>query len=264
MPFPGMDPYLEHPALWPDVHNSLIAALRDDLAPRLRPRYYVSIEERAYLVDHASLALVARPDVAVVGTGQAVAPRPASPQLAAWEPGAVTVTLPMPEELRETWIEVRAAGSHAVVTIVEMLSPTNKLPGEGREQYLRKRAAVLASTAHFVEIDLLRDGLPMPASPSAGGGGYRILVSRARRRPLADLFVFSVQDAIPVFRLPLQPDDDEPAVDLGSLLIALYDRAGYDLRADYAHAPMPPLGATDEAWADAILRQAGLRRPVAP
>lgn len=27
--FPGMDPYLEHPSLWPDVHHSLIAAIRD-------------------------------------------------------------------------------------------------------------------------------------------------------------------------------------------------------------------------------------------
>jgi len=46
-PFPGMDPYLERSDVWPDVHNRLIVALADYLAPRVRPRYYVSIEQRA-------------------------------------------------------------------------------------------------------------------------------------------------------------------------------------------------------------------------
>jgi hypothetical protein len=27
IPFPGMDPYLEEPAMCPDVHNSLIATI---------------------------------------------------------------------------------------------------------------------------------------------------------------------------------------------------------------------------------------------
>ncbi len=34
-PFPGMDPWLEHPAIWPDAQNSLITAIRDELAPRI-------------------------------------------------------------------------------------------------------------------------------------------------------------------------------------------------------------------------------------
>ena len=64
-PFPGMDPYLEHPRLWPDVHNGLIADLRNTLAPQLRPRYYVALEERTYLAEPAGLAFVSRPDVTV-------------------------------------------------------------------------------------------------------------------------------------------------------------------------------------------------------
>ena len=39
-PFPGIDPYLEHPWLWPDVHHRLIAALADNLGARVAPRYY--------------------------------------------------------------------------------------------------------------------------------------------------------------------------------------------------------------------------------
>src|SRR5438874_11797542 len=38
-PFPGMDPYLETPNLWPDVHHELISQIRSALNPALLPRY---------------------------------------------------------------------------------------------------------------------------------------------------------------------------------------------------------------------------------
>ena len=41
-PFPGMDPYLEG-RLWPDVHTSLATAMRQRLAPLVRPRYTVRL-----------------------------------------------------------------------------------------------------------------------------------------------------------------------------------------------------------------------------
>ncbi len=65
-PFPGMDPYLEHPSLWPGVHNSLIAAIRDDLASRLAPRYYVGLERRAYLLKPDDIVFIGRPDIAFI------------------------------------------------------------------------------------------------------------------------------------------------------------------------------------------------------
>src|SRR6516165_1000321 len=48
-PFPGMDPYLEDPGLWPDVHSTLIAVAREFLAQQLRPKYTVRIEDRVYV-----------------------------------------------------------------------------------------------------------------------------------------------------------------------------------------------------------------------
>ena len=96
-PFPGMDPYLEHPALWPDVHNRLIAALGDALAPAVCPRYYVALEERTYLDDPPELILVGRPDLAVVTASGAAAPR-AAPRGAQ----VVEVELPVAEPVRET------------------------------------------------------------------------------------------------------------------------------------------------------------------
>lgn len=65
-PFPGMDPYLEAPGLWPNVHNSLIVALRDGLAPQLRPRYHGALEERSVRLTSDDLMFITRPDLAVV------------------------------------------------------------------------------------------------------------------------------------------------------------------------------------------------------
>jgi Protein of unknown function (DUF4058) len=262
-PFPGMDPYLEHPALWPDVHNGLIAELRNTLASQLRPRYYVALEERTYLAESAGLTFVSRPDVTVVGTSPPAANQTSLAEraltgVATLEP--VIVELPIPEAVRETYLEVRLAQTHAVITVLELLSPANKRPGEGRRQYERKRMQVLGTLTHLVEIDLLRGGEPMRMETHGQhiAAHYHILLSRAEHRPRAALWPFTVRDPIPTFRLPLQPDDDEPLIDLHHVLHVLYDRAGYDLRLDYRAEADPPLAGEDAVWADALLHAAGL------
>lgn len=256
-PFPGMDPYLERPDLWPDVHNSLITALRDELAPLLRPRYYISIEERTYLAGPSGLLFTGRPDAAVVGEPPPVY-EPA-PAVEATSAGTVTVELPLPDHVRETYLEVRTIDTDKVITVLEILSPTNKRPGEGRDLYERKRLILLGTLTHLVEIDLLRAGEPMTMQGNDRQTHYRILISHSERRPMADLLTFGVRQSIPTFRLPLKRGDEEPVVDLGRLLHELYDRAGYDLRVDYRTEPVPPLEGDDATWADALLRQAGLR-----
>ena len=99
----------------------------------------------------------------------------------------------------------------------------------------------------------------MPIMGNSSVSDYRILVSRGDRRPNATLYAFGVRQAIPLFPLPLKPDDQEPIVDIGRLLHDLYDRAGYDLRLDYKGEPDPPLPAAEATWADQLLRQQGLR-----
>jgi len=182
-PFPGMDPYLEQPDLWPDLHNSLIVALRDELAPRLRPRYYVAIKERTYTVEPADLVLAGRADVAVVRPERAQSPD--APALPSSADGAVIVEVELPDLIRETYLEVRAAADGQIITLIAILSPTNKRPGEGRGQYLRKRRAVLGSLTYLVEIDLLCGGEPMPVQRWWGRSDYRIMVSRGEQRPRA-------------------------------------------------------------------------------
>lgn len=254
-PFRGMDPYLEHHDLWQDVHHRLTVALADYLVPRLRPRYYVSVELRTYRAGMTGLTFLGRPDVSVVG-----APKPAyrTERIASSAPiGVVTVELPVPDIVRETYLEVRATQGGQVITALEILSPANKQPGEGRAQYERKRETVLDSLTHLVEIDLLRGGLPM--AMFGNGADYRILVSREWQRPRADLLPFTVRQPIPDFPLPLLRGDAEPVVPLNALLHDLYDRAGYDLRLDYRADPEPPLEGDDAAWADALLREKGVR-----
>jgi hypothetical protein len=244
-----MDPYLEHHALWPNVHSRLIVALADDLAPRLRPRYYIAVEERTIVSGPGDVTFGLRPDAAVIEPDQLNEPV----ALYAATGHRLSVFVPLPEEIRETYLEIRPASEDRVVTVIELLSPTNKRPGTGRRLYEEKRLAIFGSRTHLVEIDLLRAGEPMPMEGCPPDAAYRILISRAARRPQADLLVFGVRASIPAFQLPLLPGDDEPAVELNRLLHELYDRAGFDLRIDYTQPPDPPLPAEDAAWAEELL-----------
>jgi hypothetical protein len=250
-PFPGMDPYLEHPALWPDVHNSLIAAIRDELAPLVAPRYYVGLERRAYLLTPDDVVFIGRPDIALI-------PRPpydpATPTGSVQSAvGVLDVDVPMNDRVSESFLEVREVGTGLLITVLELLSPANKLHAEGREQYVAKRADILGTRTNLVEIDLLRTGKPMQVVGGPGEGGYRILVSRGWRRPKSTLYTFGLQATIPAFPLPLRQGENEPLVDLNTILHALYDRARFDLRLDDTQPPVPPLAETDAAWSRGLI-----------
>lgn len=257
-PFPGMNPYLEHPDRWSTVHNRLIVSLADFLTPQLLPKYQVDIEKRVYEVVGMNSLLVGRPDVTVQR------PRNSDPSsvinvmvsAAAAEP--VKVAVPMMEEVREAYLEIKEAATQIVVTTIEILSPTNKR-GEGRQKYEQKRQQVLSSQTHLIEIDLLREGSPLPIAGDSVASDYRILVSRAETRPLADLYPFNLVDPIPAFPVPLQGNEPEPVVPLQELLHQIYERSGCDYFIDYHSDPLPPLSDSALSWIDALLKQQGLR-----
>jgi len=245
-----MDPYLEHPSLGPDVHNRLITALADDLSERVAPRYYVGLERRTYLLKADELVCIGRPDIAVAATtGASVfASQPATTSVTALE-----VDVPMQDEVSENFLEVHEVKTGKLITILELLSPVNKLHKQGREEYERKRGYVFRSWTNLVEIDLLRAGDPMPVVGAQVQSDYRILVSRGIQRPRAWLIAFTLRQPIPAFTLPLLPGDDEPEVALNRILHALYQRARFDLRLDYTPAPIPPLAEADAAWARELI-----------
>jgi hypothetical protein len=249
-PFPGMDPYLEHPALWPDVHNSLIAAIRDTIAPLVAPRYYVGLERRTYQLKPDDMALIGIADVAVITPRAPEARGPLAPAGVA----VLEVEVPMIDEVGENFLEVHEVSSGTLVTILELLSPVNKLHGKGRQDYEQERDRVFGSRTNLVEVDLLRAGEPMPVMRRRVRSDYRILTSRGAQRPRAQLYAFGLREPIPGFPLPLLPGDDEPPVDLGAILHALYDRVRFDLRLDYARPPVPPLSDEDAAWVGETLR----------
>ncbi len=246
-PFLGMNPYLEHPSLWAGIHHRLITAIANDLAPKLRPKYIVAIEERVYEVSGDTALLVGVPDVSVQSSLSLG--RSTEPNLAVVSTNqSVEVLLPLPEILTEAYLEIRAVETEEVVTIIEVLSPKNKQVGIGRLQYETKRLKILGSATHFVEIDLLRQGNSMAMVGNFRQSHYRIVVSRSETRPRAALYGFNLQDKIPEFTMPLRAGEPEPAIDLKSLLDEIYDQGSYDLRIDYSRPPIPALSEPDMAW----------------
>jgi hypothetical protein len=250
-----MDPYLERRGLWEDVHTRLIVAIAEALAPQVRPNYRVAVEQRTYLSVMAPDDLIGQPDVLLLATREprVIYETSAAPPQA----GAYVGELPYAEEVKERYLEIRSVVDGEVVTVIELLSHSNKSSQRGRKQYERKRLVVLASMTHLVEIDLLRTGDPM-AMRIAGNGhktDYRIVVSRAQQRPRADIYLFGVRDTIPEFPVPLRRGETAPVLPLNQVLHDLYDRAGYDLAIDYSQAVEPPLDEADAEWAAQIASQ---------
>lgn len=111
---------------------------------------------------------------------------------------------------------------------------------------------------HLIEIDLLRGGQPLPILGTAKSD-YRILISRSDCRPSAQLYAFNVQQEIPKLAVPLTAEDEEPVLDLQSVLQRVYERGRYHLAMDYTQSPQPPLSEVDMAWVGSLLREAKLR-----
>lgn len=246
-----MDPWLESTALWPDVHNSLVASIRDALTPLVAPRYYVALEQRTYLLQPDDLVLVGRPDLSIVSRGP-----PASQDPESHPVGVVDVEVSITEEVAETYLEVRDTTTECLVTVVEVLSPANKIHTRGREDYERKRNHIFHSLTSLVEIDLLRAGVPLPLSKRAPQTDYRILVSRGWTRPRARLYTVGLRDPLPTIPVPLARGEPEPELELNTVLQDLYVRARFDLRLHYDRPPDPPCGEPDLAWARDLVAKA--------
>ncbi|MEG3877857.1 DUF4058 family protein [Microcoleus sp. herbarium7] len=254
-PFPGMNPYLESPDFWPEVHHLLIGILQESLVPQLVPKYRVAIEKRIYEIKGEQSLLVGIPDVSIQRTPTPRNSSTSNLAVATRTTAPLKIRLAMSEEVREGYLEVIDIATKEVVTVIEVLSPANKRPGKGREMYEEKRDKIFGSRTNFVEIDLLRGWEPLPVLDNDIAAHYRILVSRGNQRPFADLYLFNLPDAIPCFPLPLGAGDVEPIVDLQALLNTVYDRAAYDITLDYTAQLVPALSETDAVWTDSLLRE---------
>jgi hypothetical protein len=249
-PFPGMNPYIERASVWHDFHESFIPVVRDIITAQVLPRYFVRIDEQMYI--HELLG----GDRRFVGRGDILVPA-----LTDTSAGTVTalghmvapaeVGVPAFDTEALSFLEIRDRDGYDLVTVVELLSPSNKYAGPDREQYLAKARKVQRSWVHLVEIDLLRGGPRMPwlDMPVCD---YCAVVSRFEQRPIAGFWPIGLRDRLPVIPIPLRGEDKDARLDLQEVLHRIYDAAGY-LYHIYNGPPEPLLAAEDAAWAQQFL-----------
>jgi hypothetical protein len=255
-PFPGMDPYLE--PHWGDVHTRLVTYASDQLQKVLPKDLRARVEERV-VVSGLGPPRSVYPDVRVIEADRKSRRR---------SKGAVSVAVAEPlvidlpdEPETHTFVEIRdiSAGSR-LVTVLEVLSPSNKKPGEAQEQYLRKQLEVLQPEVNLVEIDLLRAGdwivaLPMEALTPKARTLYRVVVRRGWKRFQAEYYPISLEKRLPRIKVPLRPTDTDVSLDLQALLDQCYENGGYD-DIDYTADPEPPLPGPAARWVAQLLRRA--------
>lgn len=259
-PFPGMDPYLEEPSSWPDVHHQLITVMRDQIQAQLTPGYRAVITP--YVVsENIEITPVRRmvPDVAIIERNP-YAPTHHSAAMLEAAPLTLPALIDVPVEYAR--IEIRTVRDHVLITAIELLSPANKRPGaDGADAYEKKRQELFASTAHLLEIDLLRQGRRPQVGGSLPAAPYFIFLNRAQRRGQIEIWPLSLREPIKPVPIPLRSPDPPVALDLGMAIHESYRRARYDLDINYLAPPPPPdLTADDAAWLDAYLREQGVRQ----
>ena len=257
-PFPGMDPYLEDPAVWPGVHTNLIVAFQELLNQTIRPKYVARVEERVYMSadDEPEDESQRIPDVRIDHRTGSTAVRQAGARgLAIAEP----VLMPRRDPTRERRVEIVSVPGRKVVTVIELLSPANKRASSaGRKKFLDKRDEVLDSDANWVEIDLLREGIPHPTKRRFPNHQYLVFSAPTDLRS-GKVWPLYLREPLKVVGIPLLAPDSDAPLDLQAALNLAYDRAAYDATIDYTKPPVPPLPPALARWANKLLKQKKLR-----
>lgn len=257
-PFPGMDPYLEDPGYWPDFHHRFIDDLADSIAARLPDSYQARLDEDVNLVVvPEEEARRIRPDIAIaVDEQHTTTARPAAQSGRAGtviEP--VTIDIPIYDEVRQARIEIIRHPERTLVTVIELLSPSNK-SGDDMYEYRAKRNAILAQHVNLVELDLLVGCTRLPFLGALPKGDYYAFIARAKRRAKCDVYAWSVQHPLPVIPIPLVHPDPDIEVDLASVFSTTYERGRYRRWLRYASAPPAPLSADTGEWVAQTARSA--------
>lgn len=243
-PFPGMNPFLEQRSVWHDFHEAFLPAVREELAQQVRPDFYIRIDEHVYIHE------LSAEERQFVGRGDVTIHQPGQPQHTA---GLATVEAPSQVRLpavdieQLSYLEICDREDQRVITVIELLSPSNKKPGPDREQYVAKRSELLRRYVNFVELDLLRGGPRMPMEHLADCD-YYALVSRWPERPDAGVWPIRLREPLPTIPIPLDAAHPDARLDLLKVLNRVYDAAGYE---DYIYRgqPEPKLSPADDEWA---------------
>jgi hypothetical protein len=260
-----MDPYLESPDWFPDLHHGLIYLIKESLQQSLPESYFAQSDQRVWM--EYSLRHI-EPDVEVVrstrkrrkrgGGGIAVAePRAAAPLV-------VPVETIEDGPFEEAFIQIRRRRGKNVqlVASLEILSLSNKKIGNpGREKYLAKQREVLDSPVHLIEIDLLRGGAYALAVPhdlvkaKAGPFDYLVSIRRFDRPKEFLVYPIALPQRLPEITIPLLPGDPDVPLDLQAIFDRAYDGGPYPREIEYGKDPIVPRLKPEQAeWAAAVLK----------
>src|SRR5437870_2400283 len=224
-PFPGMDPYLEDEGIWPVFQHHLVLCLYQILLPGLVDRYRARVGQRHYVTEQALFTSVIR------------------------------------EEHHEDFIEVRQRNDGKLITLLDIVSPSNRMTAAGRQAYLDTRKEARAVSANLVEVDLVLQGQPMLdySRENLPDWDYAVTVTRATQPDRFEIYTATLQKRLPRFRLPLASDDRDTVVDLHTIFTRSFDQGNFAAKICYQRDPSLPLSDEKRRWLDDLLKQQKLR-----
>jgi hypothetical protein len=271
-PFPGFDPYLEDERFWHDFHERFITYAAEALAPRLPPRYRLRIDERSLVttfppsppqrVFHSDIAPTERTAPVPSSAATATAAVQTETEIALDEPVIVELVSELVQ--RQSFIKIVDRTRERLVTIIELLSLSNKRAGEWRAAYLQKQLSCLEAGVNLVEIDLLRQGEHTVAVPAYALSSLQpfygiVSVWRGHLPCRFEIYPITLPKRLPRIAIPLLPEDKDVGLDLRWVFDRCYDVGRYNLDIDYTQPPSVPLTDEERKWLDGWLKEKGLR-----
>lgn len=257
-PFPGMDPWLEDPEVFPNLHERLTIAIQDAINAGLPPGYVATSRNRVWV----DTELRREPDVALFTRH----PPPESAEGTATLPGMVAIgRRRVSDPVEEPYLEILSNKGKRLVTAVEVISLSNKKAGrKGRKAYQDKQKEYALGGVNLVEIDLLRTGPHVSAisrrrlQRHLGAFDYHVSVVLAGKRPNEHAAGIRLTDRLPAIGIPLDKGMTPVVIDLQPMLDDAYNRAKWTEFFSYRDPPDPPLTPEQQAWAEGILREKGV------
>jgi hypothetical protein len=221
-----MDPYLEDDKRWPAFQPLLVHALYQMLMPGLMDRYRARVGEREYTSEEALFTSIVR------------------------------------QEHKEAFVEVRQRADGRLITLLEVISPSNKITAEGRRIYRTRREEVRRMNANIVEIDLVLQGQSLIdcTKDTTQTWDYAVVVTRWTHPDRYEIYSATLAKRLPRFRVPLASDDRDTVLDLQSAVSKAIDQGGFASAISYARDPATHLTDENRKWLNDRLREEKLRK----
>jgi hypothetical protein len=221
-----MDPYLEDEKRWPAFQLLAVHALYQMLLPGLMDRYRARVGERDYNSEEALFTSIIR------------------------------------QQHKEAYVEVRQRSDGRLITLIEVVSPANKITKEGRRLYLERRDEVRKMNANIVEIDLVLQGQTLIdcAKDTTPTWDYAVVVTRWTHPDRYEIYSATLPKRLPRFRVPLASDDRDTVLDLQAAVGRAYDQGDFLKHLDYTRDPATRLTDDNRRWLTDRLKEEKLRK----